>query len=153
MNKKALTETDIRTKSITPAIAGADGTKWDVMTQVREEVYFTKGRVIVRGKTVKRGEEKKADYLLYDNTRRLHSPLNYKSPLSSSQKSLALTKSSSGQKRAGMPSSLSHHVMYATFVLPPLAEQRRIVAKVGALETRLGTARSTAAAIAELTTT
>ena len=34
------------------------------MTQVREEVYFTKGRVIVRGKTVKRGDAKKADYLL-----------------------------------------------------------------------------------------
>ncbi|MFN0076286.1 MAG: EcoAI/FtnUII family type I restriction enzme subunit R [Prosthecobacter sp.] len=64
MNKKALTETDIRTKFITPAIVGMDGTKWDVMTQVREEVYFTKGRVIVRGKTVKRGEAKKADYLL-----------------------------------------------------------------------------------------
>lgn len=65
MNKKALTETDIRTKFITPAIVGADGTKWNVMTQVREEVFFTKGRVIVRGKTVKRGEAKKADYLLY----------------------------------------------------------------------------------------
>ncbi|NTV94157.1 MAG: DEAD/DEAH box helicase family protein [Thiobacillus sp.] len=61
MNKKALTEADIRTKYITPAIVG----KWDVMTQVREEVHFTKGRVIVRGKTVKRGEAKKADYLLY----------------------------------------------------------------------------------------
>jgi type I restriction enzyme R subunit len=35
------------------------------MTQVREEAYFTKGRVIVRGKTVHRGEAKKADYLLY----------------------------------------------------------------------------------------
>src|ERR1700712_130106 len=35
------------------------------MTQIREEAYFTKGRVIVRGKTVKRGEAKKADYLLY----------------------------------------------------------------------------------------
>ena len=64
MNKKALTETDIRTKFITPAIVGSDGSKWDVMTQVREEVYFTKGRVIVRGKTVKRGEAKKADYIL-----------------------------------------------------------------------------------------
>jgi type I restriction enzyme R subunit len=64
MNKKALTEADIRTKFITPAIVGADAAKWDVMTQVREEVYFTKGRVIVRGKTVKRGEAKKADYLL-----------------------------------------------------------------------------------------
>jgi type I restriction enzyme R subunit len=65
MNKKDLTEADIRTKFITPAIVGADGEKWDVMTQLREEIYFTKGRVIVRGKTVKRGEAKKADYLLY----------------------------------------------------------------------------------------
>lgn len=65
MNKKELTETDIRTKFITPAIVGDNGEKWDVMTQLREEIYFTKGRVIVRGKTVKRGEAKKADYLLY----------------------------------------------------------------------------------------
>ncbi len=65
MNKKALTETDIRTKFITPALVGPNGDKWNVMTQVREEAYFTKGRVIVRGKTVKRGEAKKADYLLY----------------------------------------------------------------------------------------
>lgn len=65
MNKKSLTETDIRTKFITPAICGPDGAGWDVMTQVREEAYFTKGRVIVRGKTVRRGEAKKADYLLY----------------------------------------------------------------------------------------
>lgn len=64
MNKKSLTEADIRTKFITPAILGSNGEKWNVMTQVREEVYFTKGRVIVRGKTVQRGESKKADYLL-----------------------------------------------------------------------------------------
>lgn len=65
MNKKALTEADIRTKFITPAIIGPNGDKWDRMTQIAEERYFTKGRVIVRGKTVKRGEAKKADYLLY----------------------------------------------------------------------------------------
>jgi len=65
MNKKALTEADIRTKFITPALVGANEDKWNVMTQIREEAYFTKGRVIVRGKTVKRGEAKKADYLLY----------------------------------------------------------------------------------------
>lgn len=64
VGKKSLTEADIRTKFVTPALVGPDG-KWDVMSQVREEVYFTKGRVIVRGKTVKRGEAKKADYLLY----------------------------------------------------------------------------------------
>lgn len=65
MNKKSLTETDIRTKFITPALVGPNSDKWNVMTQIREEAYFTKGRVIVRGKTVKRGEAKKADYLLF----------------------------------------------------------------------------------------
>ena len=65
MNKKALTEADIRTKFITPALTGTDGGKWDMMTQIREEVFFTKGRVLVRGKTVKRGEAKKADYLFF----------------------------------------------------------------------------------------
>ena len=57
MNKKELTEADIRTKFITPALVAPDGT-WDGMTQLREEIYFTKGRVIVRGKTVKRGKAK-----------------------------------------------------------------------------------------------
>lgn len=65
MDKKALTETDIRTKFITPAIAGEGGSKWNLLTQVLEERYFTKGRVIVRGKTTTRGEAKKADYILY----------------------------------------------------------------------------------------
>ena len=65
MNKKTLTEADIRTKFTTPAIVGKNGTKWNVMTQLREEIYFTKGRVIVRGKMVTRGEAKKADYILF----------------------------------------------------------------------------------------
>ena len=62
MNKKALTETDIRTKFITPAIEAAG---WDKVTQMREEYFFTAGRIIVRGKLVARGQGKKADYLLY----------------------------------------------------------------------------------------
>ncbi|WP_193215123.1 EcoAI/FtnUII family type I restriction enzme subunit R [Luteolibacter marinus] len=62
MNKKDLKEADIRTKFITPAIQKAG---WDIMTQVREEVYFTKGRIVVRGKLVARGKPKVADYLLY----------------------------------------------------------------------------------------
>jgi type I restriction enzyme R subunit len=65
MNKKTLSETDIRSKFITPALCGPGGAGWDLMTQIREEAYFTKGRVMVRGKTVQRGEAKKADYLLY----------------------------------------------------------------------------------------
>ena len=35
------------------------------MLQVREEFYFTKGRIIVRGKLVARGKAKKADFVLY----------------------------------------------------------------------------------------
>src|ERR1043166_4129628 len=60
--KKALTERDICTKFITPALTA--GNKWDLMNQVREEVYFTKGRVIVRGQLSIRGEPKRADYVL-----------------------------------------------------------------------------------------
>lgn len=62
MNKKQLSETDIKTKYITPAIKNAG---WDIKKQVREEVSFTNGRVIVNGKTTKRGERKRADYILY----------------------------------------------------------------------------------------
>src|SRR5690348_12412678 len=35
------------------------------MLQIREEVAFTKGRIIVRGKLVTRGKAKRADYILY----------------------------------------------------------------------------------------
>ena len=62
MDKKQLSERDICTKYITPALRNAG---WDEMTQLREEVSFTNGRVIVRGKMVKRGKVKRADYLLY----------------------------------------------------------------------------------------
>jgi type I restriction enzyme, R subunit len=65
MNKKDLTEADIRTKFITPALDKDKQGSWDVMTQILEEHYFTKGRVIVRGKSVHRGEAKKADYILF----------------------------------------------------------------------------------------
>ena len=62
MNKKQLSERDICTKFITPALRQAG---WDELTQLREEVSFTKGRIIVRGKMVRRGEAKRADYILY----------------------------------------------------------------------------------------
>jgi type I restriction enzyme, R subunit len=62
MDKRALSERDISTKFILPAVKRAG---WDEMLQVREEVYFTKGRIIVRGKLVTRGKAKKADFVLY----------------------------------------------------------------------------------------
>ena len=62
MNKKDLSERDVCTKFITPALRAAG---WDEQTQFREEVYFTKGRITVRGKLVTRGKAKRADYVLY----------------------------------------------------------------------------------------
>lgn len=62
MDKRSLTEHDIRTKFITPALRRAG---WDEMSQLREEVTFTDGRIIVRGKLVARGKRKRADYVLY----------------------------------------------------------------------------------------
>jgi type I restriction enzyme R subunit len=60
--KKTLSERDICTKFITPAIHKAG---WEDLTHIREEVSFTKGRIIVRGKLVTRGKVKRADYILY----------------------------------------------------------------------------------------
>lgn len=62
MDKKKLSERDVCTKFITPSIQQAG---WDIHSQVREEVSFTKGRIIVRGKLHSRGEQKRADYILY----------------------------------------------------------------------------------------
>jgi type I restriction enzyme R subunit len=62
MNKKNLSERDICTKYINPAIEKAG---WNMRTQVREEVSFTDGRIIVQGKMYTRGKSKRADYILY----------------------------------------------------------------------------------------
>jgi type I restriction enzyme R subunit len=62
MNKKDLSERDICSKFTGPAVKRAG---WDGMMQIREEVNFTKGRIIVRGKLVTRGKAKCADYILY----------------------------------------------------------------------------------------
>jgi type I restriction enzyme R subunit len=62
VDKHTLSERDICTKFITPALRQVG---WDEMLQIREEVSFTKGRIIVRGKLVSRGKAKRADYVLY----------------------------------------------------------------------------------------
>lgn len=62
MNKKTLSERDICTKFITPAIEKAG---WDKNTQLLEEVSFTDGKIYVRGKLTARGTRKRADYILY----------------------------------------------------------------------------------------
>jgi type I restriction enzyme R subunit len=62
MANNKFSESDICAKFITPAIISAG---WDESTQIRREVYFTKGRIIVRGRLVTRGKAKRADYVLY----------------------------------------------------------------------------------------
>ncbi len=61
-NKKSLSETDIRTKFITPAIASAG---WNLSLQMREEYKITNGRIIARRKVCKREAPLKADYVLF----------------------------------------------------------------------------------------
>ncbi len=60
--KSTLSESDICAKYITPALHEAG---WDETLQIRREVTFTKGRIIVRGKLVARGQAKRADYVLH----------------------------------------------------------------------------------------
>ena len=62
IDKKTLSERDICTKYVTPALIA---TGWDLHSQISEDVRLTDGRVIVRGQTFARGEFKRADYLLY----------------------------------------------------------------------------------------
>ena len=62
MNKKQLSERDICTKYITPALERAG---WDIGTQIREEFPLTRGRIIVRGKLHTRAKQKRADYVLF----------------------------------------------------------------------------------------
>jgi type I restriction enzyme R subunit len=73
IDKKTLSEQDICTKFITPAI---EKSGWDKLTQLLEEVSFTDGKIYVRGKLTARGARKRADYILYykPNIRSLCTP-------------------------------------------------------------------------------
>ncbi|MEM7487142.1 MAG: DEAD/DEAH box helicase family protein [Bacteroidota bacterium] len=62
MNKKDLSESDIKAKFITPAILDAG---WDELTQIGREIFFTDGRIYVKGKLTARGKRKFADYILF----------------------------------------------------------------------------------------
>lgn len=62
MNKKDLSESDIKAKFITPAITGAG---WDEQTQLGREIFFTDGRIYVKGRMTARGKRKFADYILF----------------------------------------------------------------------------------------
>jgi len=61
-NKKKLSERDICTQFILPGLVKSG---WDVEKQIREEVFFTDGRIFVKGTKTTRGERKRADFILY----------------------------------------------------------------------------------------
>ena len=61
-DKKSLTERDICTKFITPALQQS---QWDIHIHIRENVAITRGRVLVKGTSVSRAPPKFADYILY----------------------------------------------------------------------------------------
>ncbi|EPB8476731.1 EcoAI/FtnUII family type I restriction enzme subunit R [Escherichia coli] len=62
LNLSNLTEADIITKCVMPAILSAG---WDNTTQIRQEVKLRDGKVIVRGKVAARRTVKSADIVLY----------------------------------------------------------------------------------------
>ena len=62
MNKKDLSEADIKEKFITPAVIKSG---WDEHTQLGREIFFTDGRIYVKGKVTARGKRKFADYILF----------------------------------------------------------------------------------------
>ena len=62
MNGQRFSERDVCSKFIMPALIKSG---WDLKTQISEEKTLTDGRIIVRGKMVARGRQKRADYVLY----------------------------------------------------------------------------------------
>jgi len=62
MDKRTLSEADIKEKFITPAFTKAG---WDEHTQIGREIFFTDGRIYVKGKLTARGKRKFADYILF----------------------------------------------------------------------------------------
>lgn len=61
-SKKNLSENSIYTHFVLPALIKAG---WDLQTQIRENVYFTDGRIFVNGNKTRRGDRKFADVVLY----------------------------------------------------------------------------------------
>ncbi len=61
-SKKELSENSIYTHFVIPALIKAG---WDLQKQIREQVYFTDGRIQVKGKKNIRGVRKFADVILY----------------------------------------------------------------------------------------
>lgn len=108
-----LSERDVCSKFITPALVSAG---WDLQTQIREEISFTKGRIIVRGKLHSQGKGSRAGYVLYY---RANQPI-----------ALIEAKDQTYSLSAGTLQGLDYA---ETLDLSPLAVQHQIVTKVDQL--------------------
>lgn len=64
---KKFSEEDVKNRYITPALEESGWSKEQMRMEfpMRENLAFTDGKVIIKGKTAKRGKKKSADYLLY----------------------------------------------------------------------------------------
>ncbi|MBO3097854.1 restriction endonuclease subunit S [Gelidibacter pelagius] len=130
MNKKDLSERDICSKFINPAIKKAG---WDMRREVREEVSFTDGRIIVQGKLYTRGKSKRVDYILYHKPNVPIAIIKAKDNkfLRSGAFLNQLFKTETGTANQGNLGSTAFKSL--AFPFPPLEEQKAIVQKVNAL--------------------
>ena len=64
---KSLSEEDVKNRYISPALEKSGWSKEQMHMEfpMRKNIPFTDGKVIIKGKTAKRGTRKSADYLLY----------------------------------------------------------------------------------------
>lgn len=133
MDKKSLSARDICNKYIAPAVQQAG---WDMHKQVREEVSFTKGRIIVRGKLHSRGGSRRADFILYHQANLpIAVFLAGRNILADQTKNndfkpfgQVVTKQTTNLASINMT-----QLRACASPIPPLAEQYRIVAKVDQL--------------------
>ena len=62
MMSNSLTERDVITKSVLPAL---EKSGWNIQTQIFEELAFTDGKITIINSKPKRGERKRADIVLF----------------------------------------------------------------------------------------
>ena len=62
VSKKEFSENSIYTHYVLPSLVKSG---WDLQKQIRENVYFTDGRIYINGKKITRGKKKFADVVLY----------------------------------------------------------------------------------------